>query len=389
MIAERLDFLMNVTNTKNSVLARALVVDQSYVSKARKGKRKLSRNQTFVNRAADYFARTITEDYQKSIILREMHLDRDWPDAESEVKELLYDWLQNSSASQLPLERLLSAMTAPTEQLCFPEVEYPVIKAKKEEAAFYFGKAGKRDGVIAFLNALCNSGKPHTLLLHSDESMEWLYEDNSFAQMWAMLLGKLIQNGSRVKIIHSIGRDANEMWEAVQKWLPLYRSGAIEPYFYPRLRDGIYHRTLFIAAGHSALVSTSVQGQPDGALNILLDDNKSVRALEKEFGTYLALCRPLMESIYPSSLDELAPLIQSFVTAPGKGLTSFVNDTVICVKEGFGGLIAKVEPAYVLFSFREPRMIAAIEEYMKNLPDGVVPDKGSRRLKQLFGLDKR
>ena len=59
MIAERLDFLMNVTNTKNSVLARALVVDQSYVSKARKGKRKLSRNQTFVNRAADYLPRII------------------------------------------------------------------------------------------------------------------------------------------------------------------------------------------------------------------------------------------------------------------------------------------------------------------------------------------
>ena len=387
MIAERLDFLMNITNTKNSVFARALIVDQSYVSKARKGKRKLSRNQVFANRAADYFSRTITEDYQKKIILREMLLDREWPDTKREVKDLLYDWLQNSSDSQLLFERTESSLTESTEQLCLTEADYRVTKTSEKKPAFYFGKEGKRDGVIAFLTELCNSGKPYTLLLHSDENMEWLFEDSSFVQMWAMLLDKLIHNGSRIKIIHSIGRDANEMWEAVQKWMPLYQSGAIEPYYYPRLRDGIYHRTLFMAKDHSALVSTAVQGQSDGALNILLDGQKNVRALENEFKAYLALCRPLMEIVYPDNLAELAPMIRSFHAAPGKGLTYFLNDTVILVKEGFGGLIVKVEPPYILFSLKDTRMIAAIEEYLKNKHNDAVLDKGSRRLKKLLGLE--
>ena len=39
MLAEKLDYIMKLTNTKNSDLAKALDFDPSYVSRMRSGKR--------------------------------------------------------------------------------------------------------------------------------------------------------------------------------------------------------------------------------------------------------------------------------------------------------------------------------------------------------------
>lgn len=81
---------------------------------------------------------------------------------------------------------------------------------------------------------------PQTLLLFSDEDMSWLYEDAAFAARWAELFKEIIERGNRVKIIHTITRDINDMFEAIVKWIPIYMTGAVEPYFYPKLRDGLF-----------------------------------------------------------------------------------------------------------------------------------------------------
>lgn len=77
--------------------------------------------------------------------------------------------------------------------------------------------------------------------------MAWLYEDAAFAARWAELFTRVLMQGNRVRIIHTVARDMNEMLEAVTKWIPIYMTGAVEPYCYPRLRDGLFRRTLFIA----------------------------------------------------------------------------------------------------------------------------------------------
>ena len=105
------------------------------------------------------------------------------------------------------------------------------------------------------------AGGSFDLLLFSDEDMVWLYEDEAFALRWNTLMLQLIHAGSRIRIVHTLGRNVQDMWEAVRSWLPLYSTGAVEPWYCPRLRDGIFKRTMFLASGHSALVASSVPGQ--------------------------------------------------------------------------------------------------------------------------------
>ena len=365
-IAEKIDFIMKLTNTGNTELARALSFDASYISRIRRGKRGLPPKQQFIEPAAAFLAPRIKEDYQKAAAVAALGLSSAWPATEPAAAARLAEWF-NSAAPAGQVESLLAAMSRPAVPLELPLTDYPLAPGSKTEAALYYGRAGKRQAVIAFLSALCESGEAHTLLLHSDEDFTWLYEDPAFVRAWAALMIKLIHNGGRIKIIHTISRNTNEMWEALQKWLPLYLTGAIDPYYYPGLRDGVYHRTLFVAAGHSAVVATAVVSGEE-TINCLLRDKRAVQALEQEFQDYLALCRPLMEVARPDDLSALAPLLRAFLDAPGPPQAAFFPHMTICVKAEFGALVIKTDRPYAVYRLTEPRLIAAVADYLHNLP---------------------
>ena len=361
-IAERLDFLMKLTDTRNAALGRALNFDASYISRIRSGKRGLPPSHPFVKPAAAYLARSVRADFQKNAILRELGLSCPWPETEAEAAALLASYLETDKAPGAA---------------AIPHMPERANKAAGEgvasEVRLFYGAEGKRAATLCFLGALVADGRAHTLLLYSDEEMDWLYEDPDFARRWAGQMEALLQNGGSIRIIHTISRDANEMWEAVGKWLPLYLRGHIVPYYYPRLRDKVYRRTLFIAAGHSALISDTVTGQQD-ALDLLLREPQAVAALEQEFAAYLALCRPLMEIIPPERSEALPELLREYACAENPAaVAAIAGEAGFCMQERLGALVIRLEPPCVAFRLREPRMVAALQEYLSNPPTGAAP----------------
>ena len=50
----------------------------------------------------------------------------------------------------------------------------------------------------------------------------------------------VILKGNRIRIIHTVSRALNEIFDAITQWLPLYLTGSIEPYYYPRSQDGVF-----------------------------------------------------------------------------------------------------------------------------------------------------
>lgn len=292
MISEKINFLMDITQTNNSTLARALNFDPSYISRIRSGKRGVPKNQPFLEPLAFFIAKNIVTEFQKRSIERIIIPGRVWPDDKKEAEKLLYNWLTVNM--KVPSVKTVSV----TRELSKPNSILSE-ESRRADTSFYYGRQGKRDAVETFLTEAIMTGESQTLLLYSDEDFSWLFEDLSFARRWLGLLVKLIENGGRIIIIHDISRNMGEMLEGIKKWMPVYATGAVVPYYYPRIRDGVYHRTLFIAKGLSAISSFSVAGHDEGKLNLFLRDQFAVKSLEEEFSDYLTLCKPLMR-IYTS-----------------------------------------------------------------------------------------
>lgn len=183
-------------------------------------------------------------------------------------------------------------------------------------AEVFYGVKGKQTGVIRFLTAVAAQEKPGTLLLYSDESIEWM-TDRSFLPHFVPILTGVIARGTRIKIVHVISRDLSEMLAAIDFWLPLYMTGAIEPYYCPRYREHFFRRTMFIAPGVAALTATTLAGQEQSAANVFSADPDTVASLTREFNEFLKICRPLMRIFTGDNPSGLAELVTEFVEQPG------------------------------------------------------------------------
>ncbi len=330
-ISEKLDFLMNVTNTRNSALGKALSFDPSYISRIRSGSRGIPKSQPFSRPVAAYFSRNIKDKYQLETVSKMIKGDGTLPLDEDEFEELIFGWLQDDirdNSSDGPMSGIIDDISKvfKTYDNAGPETDIPISFEKSIPKAedrvvpvgVFYGNQGKRDCVKRFFTSLLAQKKPFQLYFASDEDMSWLYENPAFTKEWTGLLKNLIKSGSHLQVIHTAGREFSEMMESIRRWLPLYAMGSIEPYYCPKLRDKIYRRSLFIAKGFSAVVSTSVENKTDGMANLLVRNPEVVDALELEYHNYLSLCRPLMKSYMAKDRDRFSEVLLGEMNSGGK-----------------------------------------------------------------------
>jgi len=293
--AEKLNFLMDITKTANSALAHRVALDASYISRLRSGKRLMPKETRMIQGMAAFLARRFAEDYQKKSLSDALKLVT-LPDESGLLADEISHWLLHDDAdSAQQVGRFLSDLSGIIERqdAAFPtgdgQPSFP-----DEAVSIYYGVEGKRRAVEHFLSEVAARETPQTLLLFSDEGTSWMTDDPVFARRWAELMIIVLAHGNKIKIIHTISRDLDEMLSAITQWMPLYKSGSIEPYFYPKKRDGIFKRTLFIAQETAAVISNSVGDQVSIAANVLYRDRAAVASFAEEFLQYLRLCRPLM-----------------------------------------------------------------------------------------------
>lgn len=303
---EKLDFLMKITETSNSTLGKALSFDASYISRIRTGKRSPSKKNDFLESASLYFADHIKNSYQIQLLSELLHIDSEWPEDHGQQQQILYNWLADLKATDsTPVQGLLygisklSKTSFPVQNSCIEEV----IENNENNIQFYYGNEGKRRAVILFLSELIKMDTPPALLLYSNEEFDWIYEDAVFAKKWALLLANYIKKGGKIKIIHTISRASGEMLEALKRWIPIYITGAVDPYYYPKIMDRIFRKTIFIAQGVSCITAESVGNFHSENINCFVHDKTYVECLEKEFNHFLDMCKPLM-NIYGITKSE-------------------------------------------------------------------------------------
>lgn len=311
---EKLRLLMNIASTTNSTLARHVSLDPSFVSRLRRGVRTPAKNENYLSSMAAYFARQCDAGYQKAALCEALRITlKKLPANKENRAKLIYAWFLEDDTKAVAT--FLDGLTQFTFKKPPPNPATDALQAHGSMAArdaVFYGIKGKQEAVIAFLSLVLQNERPQTLFLYSDEDLEWLTCNLEFTAKWAALLTQVIMRGNKIKIIHTINRDLDEMLAAIEQWLPMYMSGAIEPYYYPKTRDGILRRTLFIAPETAAITSSSVRNGTRNAANFLHADKNTITALIQEYNDFLSLCRPLMRIFTPSSREEYLTILSEF-----------------------------------------------------------------------------
>ncbi|MEA4924440.1 MAG: transcriptional regulator [Syntrophomonadaceae bacterium] len=298
--AEKLDLLMNITNTSNSLLARKISIDASFISRLRRGVRIPAKNVSYIQAMSEYFAHCCQAEYQKAALWEAIKNSSPiQPQPSLTTADLILQWLrQPQEAAIHSIDNLLNGMI---HHFQFSKIEAAATSAAVDgaygqaaaEVEMFYGLEGRQTAALKFLSLVVQNKKPQTLLLYSDEDMNWMINPE-FTAKWAALMVRVLQNGNRIKMIHTINRNLDEMLDGIKRWVPLYMTGNIEPYYYSKTRDGLFRRTLFIAPETAAVTSSSVRSETLGVANLLFTKKEAIRALVAEFHDFLDLCRPLM-----------------------------------------------------------------------------------------------
>ncbi|MBP8640126.1 MAG: hypothetical protein KBI01_04405 [Oscillospiraceae bacterium] len=233
---EKLDFLMNITNTSNSALALNIKLDPSHISRLRRGERNPLKNEACIGAMAAYFARHCDQEYQQRALAEALNLSA-FPREESKLSASISQWLSLKSKTEIDtVESFLSGLVNLKNRQAITGAEgsrSAAVEKQNNDTCVFLGVAGKRRAVIEFLSDVIAKGKPQTILLFSDEATDWMTDDREFAMQWGYLMAQFLSGGGKIKVIHTVSRDLDEMLSAISQWMPLYMLGAIEPYYYP------------------------------------------------------------------------------------------------------------------------------------------------------------
>ncbi|MDY3052827.1 MAG: hypothetical protein SOR89_06635 [Ndongobacter sp.] len=311
---------MNIAEVSNSLLGRNVNLNSSHIGRLRSGARALPKKHDYLLPMCRYLANHMKKEYQLNALQKLTGMESAVLTSADATASFLERWLlEKAHDTSAATGRLISGFSRLSAgSLSLPERKEMNGKAQKY-ASYLYGNAGKRKAVEQFFLMILNEEKPQMLLLFSDENMAWLYEDPAFVARWTELFTQVLLKGNRVRIIHTVSRDMNEMLEAVTKWIPIYMTGMIEPYCYPRLRDGVFQRTLFIAPSTAAVISSSVHQNTDQMLNLFITDRAAVGALALEYERYFAVCRPLMHVFKSQDAELFRKTADALIAAEGDG----------------------------------------------------------------------
>ena len=312
---DKLDFLMKITQTSNKELAKGLSVDPSLISLLRSGKRKQPHNPQRINHMADYFASRCNADFQRNALsemLGQTMLRSPMP--QDALSSCLSRWLRGDSDM---VEQILESInTIPT--VLPPRANISYSPLENEKTHFFFGADGRREAVHYMTSIMQQLDKPCSIFMTMDDSLEWLLSDYDIAGELRSNLFKLIKSGFTFNQIMPAMNFVNRYTEALRFWLPLYGTGQIQVYYYPRLRDNLYRHSTVIIPGCAVQASTTIGLGSSNHITLVSRDPELIKAYTAQYQEHLSLCMPALK--VHSDPEEYFPCLREIFSCPGDAI---------------------------------------------------------------------
>lgn len=324
---EKMVFLMETTGTSNKVLATNINVDPSMISLLRTGKRGKPRNEEHLHAMANYFASQFQTMYQRetlSEVIGQFNLK--YKSNYLDIAPVLFEWLRNDNY-QPPgtIERTLAGLHKLYDEInssavsdqepylpnTFTEEPLSAGSLPKETMIFY-EDSGKMKAISLFHHLLLQNPKEtFTLYFTSDESNGW-YLDNQNIHRDVIFWKKLIdQTHCRICLI--LPPSSSPIFlDILAEWLPLFLTGQIDVYYYPRTRDRVYRRTMMVVKNKAALFSDSIDSAMTSGFSVFTMDRELINTNLAMFQGFLAKCQQTFQVHF--ALPEIQACFMKYVS---------------------------------------------------------------------------
>lgn len=368
---------MTLAEISNIRLSQSIKVDASLVSRYRSGIRMPKAGSEIVDQLGDAIWKRIIQLERKRDLAKLMAVPQEILDEEL-FFGWLFDYVSDHDRSISDAEKFLASFETYREITELPDWE-ELVKPEiySDTRDIYRGITGLQCAVLRFLSNVIRENATE-LMLYSDQNMDWMVGDPTFRMQWAVLMSECVKRGVRIRIIHNIDRNVDEMNSAIRSWLPLYMSGMIEPYYCKKDKDARFSHTMFLCPGYGAIEAVHVVGMEREGIYHYFTDEEHLSFFKEEYLGLLELAKPLITfsatetpkqffagiTVQRGDKEEKIPSVetdQSF-----KNIHILVTDQYV--------MITHVKNPGLAFKFWHPlmcRAFAAYASYISRISGGV------------------
>lgn len=345
---DKLNIIMNGLDISNSSMATAVHVDASVISRFRNNVRVPS-NDTILSNISTFIYETAMKNDQMDELISIIELPADIVDHKDQSIEFIQNWF--SGIGESAEEKMVAAFLDKIDKFTpdafppLPELDMiapEAIRNSREES--YKGIEGLRRAVVRFLGNAALSDTPTTLLLYSDQSMEWMTGDPQYRKVWAALMVYTLRAKNKIRIIHNIDRSRPEMVKAIEGWLPLYMSGLLEAYIHRKSAGERFSHTMFISPGKEAVTASFPTGMEDEVEYDYFTSDK-IDYYVKQHDVLTASSVPIMRIFSPGDTDGLMILQRELAEGKGEQCRLLSSPSVETMSEKtLGNILDRVNP---------------------------------------------
>lgn len=292
--------LVSALELTNAELAKNMGYDPSYISRVLSGKRRIADVEKFISDFSAYVSLRYRGGSRAALIAQAMgYREKDFKD-----KDELSDALSTFLGLRLPekkdeqIRELLSDINA------FDLGEYNrSVSAEKPRTSGltfrfsssrrYYGIKERMNGEIDFIKATVLSRSMEDVTVFSNMPGEEAdINEDTEKRIWAGIR-MMINKGLRLNIIHNIRRPEEEVLRELRRYIPLYMTGRISPFYLPGEADSDLLSALKVS-GAAALSGEAVAGHCRDCRYYLTDNREEMRYYNKKAAQLLGRSRPLM-----------------------------------------------------------------------------------------------
>ena len=204
----------------------------------------------------------------------------------------------------------------------YDPIEYKSEFANDANYMVFNGNDGRREAVLFFLDEVLKQDEPQNLYLISQEEMSWILEDSNFLLIWRQKLEEILKKGNKINIIHWVDRSSGTLGDILEQWLPLYLTGNIHSWYFPKYSESIIKSTLFLVRDMIAI--TGMEGaRAEDRYTLMLTDSFSIKHYEWVFDSIRKKCHPLV-NVFSVREKQLLNQLDKFKDIEGE-LISIAN----------------------------------------------------------------
>lgn len=294
-----LSTLLATLGYSNSELARALSYDPSYISRIISGSRHPSDVVGFIEQVASFVARRNGTPPRSLAVAQLVGCPPDAVSSPEGCAQMVSLWLSsNEGRSEGSIGDFLHMvdsfdMAEFAHSLDFHDIDLPNMPVHMPATKTYTGARGFMEAEMDFFRATLLSRSQDPIIMYSDVSQSDMGGDPESSSRWFLGLSLLLRRGLHVNIIHDVMRPTSTMMAGLERWIPLYMTGQITPYYLENRHPGVFLHDLRVS-GEVALDGRAIAGHLSEGTCVVTREREGVRMCTLQARRLLEYARPLI-----------------------------------------------------------------------------------------------